>query len=71
MVLVFRRELPLGRVHRREVPEIAAQIEDGPGFAPAQIVGVTELRSTCAMRRFKENTLSAKIAPLVSGSVAG
>jgi len=43
----------MGRIYRSSEPEIAARIEDGPGFASAEVVSFTELRATCAMRRFK------------------
>ena len=46
-------DVPLGRVYRSGDPQIAARIDKGPGFAYAQIVSFTELRATCAMRRFK------------------
>ena len=46
-------DVPLGRVYRSGEPQIAARIENGPGFASAQVVSFTELRATCAMRRFK------------------
>ena len=46
-------DVPLGRVYRRSAPQVEAQIEDGPGFASAEVVSFTELRATCAMRRFK------------------
>ena len=46
-------DVPLGRVYRRSAPHAEAQIEDGPGFASAEVVSFTELRATCAMRRFK------------------
>ena len=44
---------PLGSVYRSALPEAGAKIEDGPGFASAEIMSVDELRATCAMRRFK------------------
>ena len=46
-------DVPLGRVYMRSAPQAEAQIEDGPGFASAEVVIFTELRATCAMRRFK------------------
>ena len=46
-------DVPLGRIYRSSDPQVEAQIEDGPGFASAEVVSVTELRATCAMRRFK------------------
>ena len=46
-------DVPLGRVYMRSAPQAEAQIEDGPGFASAEVVSFTELRATCAMRRFK------------------
>ena len=38
---------PLGQVHCREMPEVGVRIEAG------EVVGVEELRPTCAMRRFR------------------
>ena len=38
---------PLGQVHRRKMPEVGVRIEAG------EVVGVEELRPTCAMRRFR------------------
>jgi hypothetical protein len=46
-------DVPLGRIYRSNDPQVEAQIEDGPGFASAEVVSFTELRATCAMRRFK------------------
>jgi hypothetical protein len=50
--LYSEMDVPLGRAYRREVPEVEAKIEYGPDFASAQVIS-TELRATCAMRRFK------------------
>jgi len=44
---------PLGRIFRKGVPEAGVQLEGGPGYPAGQIVSFTELRATCAMRRFK------------------
>lgn len=46
-------DVPLGRIYRSNDPQVEAQIEDGPGFASAEVVSFTELRATCAIRRFK------------------
>lgn len=43
----------MGSIYRSGPPEVGAQIEEGPGFATAKIVSFTELRATCAMRRFR------------------
>ncbi|MEE3004480.1 MAG: hypothetical protein VX638_03390 [Chloroflexota bacterium] len=51
--LYLEDDMPLGRVYRSSDPRAEAQIEDGPGFASAEVVSCTELRATCAMRRFK------------------
>ncbi len=44
---------PLGSIYRSAHPEAGATIEDCPGFKTAQVVSFTELRATCAMRRFR------------------
>ena len=46
---------PLGSIYRKSLPEVGGGIEEDSsrGIKPAQIVSVTELRATCAMRRFK------------------
>ena len=46
-------DVQLGRVYRSSDPQAEVQIEDGTGFASAEVVSFTELRATCAMRRFK------------------
>ena len=46
-------DVPLRRIYRSRVPQVEARVEDGPGFASAEVVSFTELRATCAMRRFK------------------
>ena len=51
--LVSDEDKPLGQIHRRGVPEIGAQILDGRRFETARVVSFTELRATCAMRRFR------------------
>ena len=43
----------LGRVYRRDEPEVGGQIEAGQGNQTAEIISFEELRATCAMRRFK------------------
>ena len=46
-------DVPLGRVYMRSAPQAESQIEDRQGFASAEVGSFTELRATCAMRRFK------------------
>ena len=46
-------DVPLGRIYRSSDPQVEARVEDGPGFASAEVVSFTELQATCAMRRFK------------------
>ncbi len=46
-------EEPLGRIYRKGIPEDGAQIEESQGIKAAEVVSFTELRATCAMRRFK------------------
>ena len=46
-------DVPLGRIYRSIGPQVEVRVEDGPGFASAEVVSFTELRATCAMRRFK------------------
>ena len=51
--LYSEEDQPLGSVYRESLPEAGTRIEEGPGFAAAEVVSFTELRATCAMRRFK------------------
>ena len=51
--LFSEEDEPLGQTCRAGVPEAGAQIEGGQGFEIAQVVSFTELRATCAMRRFR------------------
>ena len=44
---------PQGRIYRKSLPEVGARVEEREGFTAAQVVSFTELRATCAMRRFK------------------
>ncbi len=44
---------PLGSIYRKSLPEVGARIEEGQGVQAAEVVSFTELRATCAMRRFK------------------
>lgn len=46
-------DVALGSIYRSGHPEIGAKIENGPEFKSAQVVSFTELRATCANRRFK------------------
>ena len=43
----------LGQIYRRGVPKIDAIIEGRGQFQTAQVVSFSELRATCAMRRFR------------------
>ena len=51
--LYSAENVPLGSVYRSHAPEVGEQIEEGPGFAAAEVVSFTELPATCAMRRYK------------------
>ena len=44
---------PLGQIGRAGVPEVDARVEGGQRFEIAEVVSFTELRVTCAMRRFR------------------
>ena len=46
-------DAPLGSIHRKSLPEVGARIEERPGIPDVEVVSFTELRATCAMRRFK------------------
>ena len=48
-------EEPLGSVYRKELPKVGSNIEadEARGIQAAEVVSFTELRATCAMRRFK------------------
>ena len=46
-------DAPLGSIYRKGLPEVGARIEERQGRPPAEVVRFTELRATCAMRRFK------------------
>jgi len=46
-------DAPLGSIYRKSLPEVGARIEERQGMPPAEVVSFTELRATCAMRRFK------------------
>ena len=46
-------DVPLGSIYRSCHPEVGVRIEDGAGFTAADVVSFTELRTTCAMRRFR------------------
>ena len=50
---IMDAEKPLGSIYRSSLPEVGAQIEERPGSAAVQVVSFTELRATCAMRRFR------------------
>ena len=51
--LLSENDERLGQIYRRGVPEIDAEIEGREQFKTARIVSFTELRATCAMRRFR------------------
>jgi len=48
-------EEPLGSIHRKALPEVGAAIDEDSarGIKAGQIVSFSELRATCAMRRFR------------------
>ena len=46
-------DAPLGSIYRKSLPELGARIEERQGIPAAEVVSFTELRATCAMRRFK------------------
>ena len=46
-------DAPLGSIYRKNLPEAGARIEERQGIPAAEVVSFTELRATCAMRRFK------------------
>jgi len=48
-------EEPLGSIYRKSLPEVGVGIEEDAarGIKAAEVVSFTELRATCAMRRFK------------------
>jgi hypothetical protein len=50
--LVSENGEPLGQIYRRGVPEADAVVQGLEHFQTAQVVSFTELRATCAMRRF-------------------
>ncbi len=51
--LYTEEDVPVGSVYRKSLPEVGAQIEESQDFEAATVVSFTELRATCAMRRFK------------------
>lgn len=51
--LYSEEDVPVGRIYRSGSPQVDVQIQEGLGLATAQVVSFTELRATCAMRRFK------------------
>ena len=53
MWYLYSEDVPLGSIYRSAHPEIGATIEDGPEFKTARVVSFTELRATCANRRFR------------------
>ena len=47
---------PLGQIYRRgeeAVPVVGARLSNGARWNSAEVVGFTELRPSCAMRRFQ------------------
>ena len=60
--LYSERGQPLGQVYRPEedaLPTVGARIDDGPNGESFDVVEFSELRATCAMRRFKVVVRSA------------
>ena len=51
---------PLGSLFRSAIPEVGAIIDDRPDSGPLEIVKVTKLRATCAMRRFRVEVRSSE-----------
>ena len=51
--LYSEEDAPMGSIYRKNLPEVGAQVEERQGFTAAQVVSFTELRATCATRRFK------------------
>ncbi len=51
--LYSEEDVPLGSVYRKSVPEVGDDIEEREDFEAATVLSFTELRATCAMRRFK------------------
>ncbi len=51
--LYTEEDVPVGSVYRKSLPEIGDSIEEREDFEAAKVVSFTELRATCAMRRFK------------------
>lgn len=43
----------MGSVYRKSLPEVGYHIEEREDFEAATVVSFTELRATCAMRRFR------------------
>ena len=44
---------PLGSIYRKSPPEVGGRIEATGAIEASEVVSFTELRATCAMRRFK------------------
>ncbi|MBS32914.1 MAG: hypothetical protein CMO68_00710 [Verrucomicrobiales bacterium] len=51
--LYSEEDEPLGSRYTSAIPEVGATVEDAGELGTAEIVKVTELRATCAMRRFR------------------
>ena len=51
--LYTEEDVPVGSVYRKSLPEVGDRIEESEDFEAATVVSFTELRATCAMRRFK------------------
>ena len=43
----------LGQIYRRGVPEVDTEIQGREHFQTGRVVSFSELRATCAMRRFR------------------
>ena len=44
---------PVGQIRRSEIPAVGMSFASDGKFEEAEIIEVTELRPSCAMRRFK------------------
>ena len=51
--LYTEEDTPVGSVYRKGLPEVGDRIEERQDFEAATVVSFTELRATCAMRRFR------------------
>ena len=51
--LYTEEDVPVGTVYRKSLPEVGDRIDERQDHEAATVVSFTELRATCAMRRFK------------------